>query len=204
MYSSTLPSTSALDGVLWSTPRSGRFTPGKGPFYRRLGGPQGWSGRVRKISPTPGFDLRTVHPVASPYTDWAILATPFHRVFEMSRHRQAEYRWHVFSCLARLCVICGSTWCQSQLHGVIRGHRVLLKEMSVNCDGGILCYLTKALDCLNHDTLLSKLNFGEITGKANGTLGICIKLWRLKIKNINHKHFQTGELRNTIFYKDKY
>jgi len=26
------------------------------PLYRRLGGPQGWSGQVRKISPPPGFD----------------------------------------------------------------------------------------------------------------------------------------------------
>ena len=31
MYSSTLPSTSALDGGWWSTPRPGRFTPGKDP-----------------------------------------------------------------------------------------------------------------------------------------------------------------------------
>ena len=31
MYSSTLPSTSALDGGGWSTPRRGRFTPGKDP-----------------------------------------------------------------------------------------------------------------------------------------------------------------------------
>jgi len=31
MYSSTLPSTSALDGDGWSTPRPGRFTPGKDP-----------------------------------------------------------------------------------------------------------------------------------------------------------------------------
>ena len=29
MYSSTLPSTSVLDGGGWSTPRPGRFTPGK-------------------------------------------------------------------------------------------------------------------------------------------------------------------------------
>jgi hypothetical protein len=37
----------------------GRFTPGKETryqFYRRLGGPQGRSGRMRKISPQPGFD----------------------------------------------------------------------------------------------------------------------------------------------------
>ena len=31
MYSSTLPSTSALDGGGWSTPRPGPFTPGKDP-----------------------------------------------------------------------------------------------------------------------------------------------------------------------------
>ena len=44
------------------------------PLYRRLGGPQGRSGPVRKISPPPGFDPRTVQPVASRYTDWAIPA----------------------------------------------------------------------------------------------------------------------------------
>ena len=31
MYSSTLPSTSTLEGDGWSTPRPGRFTPGKDP-----------------------------------------------------------------------------------------------------------------------------------------------------------------------------
>ena len=38
----------------WSTPRPGCFTPGKETqylLYSRLGGPQGRSGRVRKISP---------------------------------------------------------------------------------------------------------------------------------------------------------
>ena len=39
------------------------------PLYRRLGGPQGQSGRVRKISPPPGFDPRTVQPVGSHYTN---------------------------------------------------------------------------------------------------------------------------------------
>jgi hypothetical protein len=42
------------------------------PLRRRLGGPQGRSGQVRKISPPPGFDPRAVQPVASRYTDWAI------------------------------------------------------------------------------------------------------------------------------------
>ena len=39
------------------------------PLCRRLGGSQGRSGRVRKISPPPGFDPWTVQPVASRYTD---------------------------------------------------------------------------------------------------------------------------------------
>jgi hypothetical protein len=72
MYISTLSLTLALDRGGWSTTRPGRFTPGKEtryPMYRKLGGPQGRSGRLRKISPPPGFDPRTVKPVASRYTD---------------------------------------------------------------------------------------------------------------------------------------
>jgi hypothetical protein len=38
-------------------------------LYRKLGGPQGRSGQVHKISPPPGFDPRTVQPVAGRYTD---------------------------------------------------------------------------------------------------------------------------------------
>ena len=45
------------------------------PLYRRLGGPQGRSGQVRKISPQPGFDPQTVQPVGSRYTDWATRPT---------------------------------------------------------------------------------------------------------------------------------
>jgi len=48
------------------------------PLYRRLGGPQGQSGQVWKISPLPGFDPQTIQPVASRYTDYAILAHKHH------------------------------------------------------------------------------------------------------------------------------
>jgi hypothetical protein len=44
------------------------------PLYRKLGEPQSLSGRVRKISPPPEFDSRTVQPVAIGYNDWAIPA----------------------------------------------------------------------------------------------------------------------------------
>jgi hypothetical protein len=39
------------------------------PLYRRLGGPQGRSGRVRKISPPPRCIPWTIQPVASRYSD---------------------------------------------------------------------------------------------------------------------------------------
>jgi hypothetical protein len=71
--------TTALEGGEWSASRPGRsLPPGKTryPLYRRLGGPQGRSGQVRKISPPPGFDLRNFQPVASRYTDWATRPTP--------------------------------------------------------------------------------------------------------------------------------
>jgi len=55
--------TTALEGGEGSASRPGcSLPPGKTryPLYRRLGGPQGRSGQVRKSSTLPGFDLRTV------------------------------------------------------------------------------------------------------------------------------------------------
>jgi hypothetical protein len=47
------------------------YPPGKSryPLYRRLGGPQGRSGQVQKILPPLGFNIQTVLPIASCYTD---------------------------------------------------------------------------------------------------------------------------------------
>ena len=55
-YSSTLSLTSALDGVGGQRHAPAALPPGKTryPWYRRLGGSQGRSGRVRKISPQRG------------------------------------------------------------------------------------------------------------------------------------------------------
>ena len=67
----TLSLTSAIDGGGLLMPHPGCFTPGKEtqyPLYRRLGGSQGWTGQVRKISPPPGFDSRSVQPAASRHT----------------------------------------------------------------------------------------------------------------------------------------
>ena len=45
-------------------------------LYRKLCGPQGRSRRLRKISPSPGFDPPTVQPVVSRYTERVIPAAP--------------------------------------------------------------------------------------------------------------------------------
>ena len=67
-------------------PRNTRY-----PLYRRLGGPQVRSGRVRKILPPPGFDLRTVQSVASRNTDCAIpFPTTQEEFFEMFKLKKSN------------------------------------------------------------------------------------------------------------------
>jgi len=64
--------TATLQGSEWSAARPGRTLPPEKtryPFYRRLGGLQGRSGRVENFDPT-GIRSRTVQPVVSRYTDW--------------------------------------------------------------------------------------------------------------------------------------
>jgi len=63
----------ALEGGEGSASCPGRsLPPGKTwyPLYRRLGGPQGQSAEVWKILPPPGFNPRTVQPIASRYTNY--------------------------------------------------------------------------------------------------------------------------------------
>jgi hypothetical protein len=69
--------TVALEGGEWSAARPGStLLPGKTryPFYRRLGGLQGQSGRAEDLVST-GIQSRTVQPVGSRYTDWATRPT---------------------------------------------------------------------------------------------------------------------------------
>jgi hypothetical protein len=64
----------------WSTPHPDRFTPRERPGTHSIGGRVGLRGgldRCGKSRPPPGFDPRTVQPVASRYTDDAIPARKF-------------------------------------------------------------------------------------------------------------------------------
>ena len=72
MHSSNLSLNSALDGGGWSMPRSGLFIHRKDPvpIVQEAGWDPGpiWMG-AENLAPPPGFDTRTVLPVASRYTD---------------------------------------------------------------------------------------------------------------------------------------
>ena len=85
--------TSALDGVGGQLHASAALPPEKTwhPLYRRLGGPQGRSGQGRKISPSPGFDTRTVHPVASRYAIPIPICVEYRSQFPVKPHSSPKW-----------------------------------------------------------------------------------------------------------------
>jgi len=110
------------------------------PLCRRLGGPQGRSGRVRKISPAPEFDPRTVQPLASRYTDGAIPAHTLSLCTSVNVTDQVPY-----PCQERLYIVFywlyslirnGKTKCSRP--GGIRGvRRVVCSEFIRGCYSGV-------------------------------------------------------------------
>ena len=82
MYSSTLSLTSALNGGGGGQRLAPAALPsGNRPGTHCIGGWVGWSGRGRKISPLPGFDPRTVQPLANRSNDFTIPALYLTKVY---------------------------------------------------------------------------------------------------------------------------
>jgi len=66
------------------------------PLHRRLSGPQGQSGRVRKNSFLPGFDPHTVQPVESSHINWAKPGRKFNNTasfFQLPSEQNDCQRW---------------------------------------------------------------------------------------------------------------
>jgi hypothetical protein len=87
------------------------------PLYRRLGGPQGRSGWVQKISP-PGLGPWTVQSVVSRYTNYAI---PVHRTGDTT------VKYYFRECRT-------GVWCTFKLHRFQR-------NMSWNMDARLTHFL---------------------------------------------------------------
>ena len=109
--------------------------PGKNryPLYRRLGAPQGRSGRVQKISPPPGFDPRTVQPVASRYTDCAIPAPPQYtkecknNTVTTSLMLNNVNRWQILPHNEHMSILCVTTQPQQETVGISICCKIRLK-----------------------------------------------------------------------------
>jgi hypothetical protein len=80
------------------------------PLCRRMGGPQGRSGRVRKISPPPGSDPRAVQPVASTLYRWRYPGQhTFYYTFIKSRKfiRMVNTTYYHYCCCSKVGRILG-------------------------------------------------------------------------------------------------
>jgi hypothetical protein len=80
-----------------SASRPGRFLPpGKTryPLYRRLGGPQGGFGQVRKISPPPGFD-----PPDCPARSQSLYRLSYPHNDNFGSKERTGYRWNTTCCV---------------------------------------------------------------------------------------------------------
>jgi len=86
--------TAALEGREWSAERPGRTLPPRKtryPFYRRLGGPHGRSGRAENFVPTAGFEHRTFKPVAQ----WLYgLSYRVHTLCSHIKIKQMQFKCH--------------------------------------------------------------------------------------------------------------
>jgi len=105
--------TAALEGGEWSAARPVHtLPPGKTryPFCRRLGGPQGRSGRAENLVPT-GIRSRTVQPVVIRYTDWATRPT-LCKIFKVKCLICWQYVTQIFSDVT-------SNWLQTATQNIV-------------------------------------------------------------------------------------
>ena len=116
----------------WVVSPGRTLPPGKTryPFYRRLGGPQGRSGRAENLVPT-WIRSRTVQPVVIRYTDWATRPTHY-KIFKVKLLICWRYVIQVFSDVT-------SNWLQTAAQNIVNEDAFytewgkLPKRMCKNC-----------------------------------------------------------------------
>jgi len=137
--------TAELEGGEWSAARPGStLPPGKTryPFYRRLGGPQGRSGRAETLVPT-GIWSRSIQPVVSRYTDWATRPT-----LTWSGKYILDFSWVTSSCLLQC---------------------PLLPQVTYNVMITAMCYLLSNCFCSGYMCCRKSMLFSLITYLAANT-----------------------------------
>jgi hypothetical protein len=70
--------------------------------------------------------------------------------------------------------------------------------------GGNFCDLKRAIDCVNHDTLLSKLEFYGVAGKASALIKSYLSdRYQRVVVNDGHMYSDWGKIKNA-FPKDRF
>jgi len=151
-YNSTLSLTSDIDWSGWPKPRHGCFMPGKEtqyPLYRRLDGPQGWSGTVWKISHATG--------VQSPYRPA--------RSWSLYRHVQGYCGFLVW-CKGNLLTFRRKL--SIKLHGAtsIKNRNINISERNWTCWHH--CHLITNLSASKFDVLLEVFTATEFNKMFSG------------------------------------
>jgi hypothetical protein len=159
-HSSTLSLTSALDGMGGQRHASVPLPPGKTryPLWRKLGGPRGRSGRMREISPPPRIDPRTVHSVASRYTDWAIPAHTNHPAVLVFKQPVITYQ------ISRCCILKTLPLWKPQIWLAVP-FAILLLVICFRKRSSIMKVITNVY-CLRNAPLKTTCCLGKGTGKA--------------------------------------
>jgi hypothetical protein len=146
MYSSTISLTSALDGLSGQRHAPAALPPGKSqyPMYRKLGGPQGRYGRVRKISSltwirSPDrtnrsellYSLRFPRPLWQLYMQKQIQTDSYHRITFLLSRSQWSPKYYEISKPLRIPV--ASFKCYAELTDMLNcpiRHQKLLKRIA--------------------------------------------------------------------------
>jgi hypothetical protein len=176
-----------------SASRLGRSLPqGKTRYtlYRRLGGSQGRSGQMRKISRPPGFDPRTAQPVAGRYTNWAtrptysLIITELHTGFPWFPWVQERMlRWFPPFQVASTCFSCSPPDLNSVVTNCLLSYYVKWplppgdNPTAVNKYDYIIIIIIIIIIIKNKEKNLVTISTTEFSVSFNGSLAVKAVIW---------------------------
>ena len=141
--------TASLEGGEWSAVHPGRtLHPGKTryPFCRRLGGPQGWSGRAENIVPS-GTRYRTVQPVVIRYTCRTFYKRKIIKILQTIKLTRVTYMC-VCVCVCVCVYICTFSPYRTVNHLGYKTNQLLLYREIINTWKPVLNYVKVYVEIL--------------------------------------------------------
>jgi len=129
--------TAAVEGDKWSAARPGRTLPPENtryPFYRRLGGPQGWSRRAENLVPTR-IRRRSVQNVFS----WATRPTLVNITQIKIKVNYKKVKYINVKFISKHLGVLSTDFSEAEIQGVDTLHE--WTDIAITRGGNIACYL---------------------------------------------------------------